>query len=598
MVVFGLDFGTTFSSVCAYVGEELYLFKQRDSAYIPTFVFLHSDTQEVAFGYDAEVLSNDPSVRGGFYRDLKRWIGCDEENYGDYLEKLKPHYKTELLKVAQSSKSTVRLDCYSGTVPQNATLPGLIATFVKALISTASEAFKCQCTGVICSVPANYNCLQRSFTESCVNLSGYPCVYMVNEPSAAALSACSRIKGATSPVLVYDFGGGTFDVSVISALNNTFVVRASGGDMNLGGRDIDKAFVEHLYKKAQLPVNYKIDISFLKESLSKKVSFLNFPVVSEQNVKVDVLVNVSELAEVAAPFVERTIKIVKEVYEKYRGSMRLEPSVKAKLLMVGGSSYLPGLLSRLSSVPFVEECLVLPDARAAVAGGCALYSACLRNDSPMLLVDCAAHNLSISSKYCESIVCVPAGSPIPFTGVRTVNMAGSNASAVYSAALFEGDFVKCRLNKRIFSGDVALGDVGVFGSNTRTVPLTLEINVSSVGTITFSLVGPTGVKKLVGGNAAYDFSSYQLGERVVADLHKHNSDKVKLIHALTYKPFQRKKLTDSDKALFLKRLSADYRREAGKFSSYDDAVLNSSELLLGRVIPKILRGSRVEKLDV
>ncbi|ADV40940.1 HSP70 [Carnation yellow fleck virus] len=598
MVVFGLDFGTTFSSVCAYVGNELYLYKQRDSAYIPTYLYLHADSQEVAFGYDAEVLSNDPSVRGGFYRDLKRWVGCDEENYEEYLTKLSPPYKTQLVKVSTSSKFTVKLDCYSGTVPQNATLPGLIATYVRALIMTASEAFKCQCTGVICSVPANYNCLQRSFTENCINLSGFTCVYMINEPSAAALSACSKIKGATLPVLVYDFGGGTFDVSVLSALNNTFVVRASGGDMNLGGRDVDRAFLEYLYNKAHLPVNYKLDISFLKESLSRKISYLNFPVVSEQGAKVDVLVNVSELAKVAAPFIERTVRIVREVYEKYLSSMRLSNEVKAKLLMVGGSSYLPGLKSLLSSTSFIDECIILSDARAAVAGGCALYSACLRNDSPMLLVDCAAHDLSISSKNCESIVCVPAGSPIPFTGTRTVNMSGSNAKAVYSAALFEGDYVKCRLNKRIFSGDVTLGDVGVTGTASRTIPLTLEINVSSVGTISFNIVGPTGTKKSVGGDAAYNFSNYPLGTRAVADLHKHNSDKVKLIHCLTYEPFQRKKINDSEKDRFLKKVSADYQREAKSFCSYDDKVFESSGLLLGRVIPKIFRGSRVEKLTV
>lgn len=599
MVVFGVDFGTTFSSVCVFNSGRLHVFKQQNSAYIPTFLFLYSDTMAMSFGYDAETASLDPNVKGGFFRDLKRWVGCDETNIEEYKSKLKPHYSVNLSNFGKGSRKIPTLGSYSGSVQMSGSLSGLIALFIQALVKSAAIEFKCECTGLIVSVPANYDCMQRLFTENCVNLSGFTCVHMMNEPSAAALSTCGRTDMSARNLLVYDFGGGTFDVSVLSSLNQTFTVRASGGDMNLGGRDVDRAFKAKIYQMANLPFDEETDISSLKESLSKVDYPITYTIKTKDGESRTVVVSRGLLAEVIVPFVDRTVKVMKRVFELYVKNMNLKAQdAKASLVLVGGSSYLPGLKSLLQSVDFVSECIDLPDPRAAVAAGCALYSSCLSSESPMLLVDCASHNLSIPNYVGESIVLVPAGAPVPFVGTRDINLASCVGSGSYSPVLFEGDRTKCFYNKKVFSGTVPLKDLGVTGDIPRTIRVTLATEVSSVGTVKFTITGPSAKKVLVGGVPAYDFSKESVSLRSITELHTENQNRVLLALTLTKNREARQKFSYSEKQ-HLDSLSGnlDTEKESKKFNGYNEQTADICRILLGKSVQKTLRGARVEELS-
>jgi molecular chaperone DnaK (HSP70) len=399
-------------------------------------------------------------------------------------------------------------------------------------------------------------------------------------------------------MLVYDFGGGTFDVSALSVRNNTFVVRASGGDLNLGGRDVDRSFLKTLYEEIKLEPDYSVDVSALKEALSKSSAPIKYTLTSPQGEKGEVFASNETLNRVVLPYVDRTMVILNDVlneYEKNVGATRGQ--TKVKLILVGGSSYLPGLKTRLKALPFVEDCIDLPDARAAVAAGCALYSSCLTDDSPMLLVDCASHNVSTPNFKCESIVCVTAGSPIPFSGTININMRNSTASAVYKATLFEGDYNKCPRNRKIFSGEVRMADVGVTSTVSTTIAITLEVNVSSVGTIEFRVKGPNGKSVMVGDKPMYDFSSVTFLTRSVAELHKHSFNKVLYVLSLTRTPAQRKSISVKEaENTFSQNVSENLETELKKNKNFDQDVFSVLKLLLGRSISKILRGSRLEKL--
>ncbi|BCR37034.1 p66 [Soybean leaf crinkle mottle virus] len=598
MVLFGLDFGTTFSSLCVFKSGKIVALKQQNSAYIPTYLFLHANSDDMVYGYDAETLSTSGEIRGGFFRDLKRWVGCDESNVQEYIDKLKPHYSVTMAPYGAGSKKIPVLGAYSGDTSMTASLAGLISYFIRSIVTSACEAFTCECTGLVVSVPANYDCMQRSFTENCANLSGFTCVYMMNEPSAAALASCSKVGMSLKNLLVYDFGGGTFDVSVISARNQTFVVKASGGDMNLGGRDVDRAFREELYSIAGLPVDNEIDVSALKETLSK-ISFpIKYNIKSTDGRQATVMVEPSLLNKVMKPFVERTVGIMRDVFNKYIKNMGLHQSgSKVSLVLVGGSSYLPGLKALLGSIDFVLEIIDLADARAAVAAGCALYSSCITSESSMLLVDCASHNLSVPTGTGESIVLLPAGAPIPFNGTRNINLNRCTRTACYTPALFEGEYLKCARNRKIFSGTVVLSSLGVTTTVPTTILLRLETEVSSVGTVKFFIVGPSNEKILVGGKPAYDFSRETLRTRYVADLHKSNFNRVLLMLALTRTAKSRSRLTEPEKSRVESYTEVkDVEREYKRYSNNDDSILPFCRVLLGNTVQKILRGARLEEL--
>ncbi|ADV40936.1 HSP70, partial [Carnation necrotic fleck virus] len=469
MVVFGLDFGTTFSTLSVLKNNEVFLLRQQDSSYIPTYVFSFEESREVAYGYDAETYNLKSNIKGSFFRDLKRWVGCNEDNFARYYNKLQPSYSVNLTSFGQSLKQTVKLKAFNKQGAYTYALPDLIASFVRCIIKDGEDVFKTPCSGVVCSVPAAYNSVQRSFMMECVTLSGYNCLHIINEPSSAAFSASSSLSADDTFCLVYDFGGGTFDVSGVSVRNNTFVVRSSGGDMNLGARDVDRTLVEMVYgRTSSHEVDYTLDVSSLKEKLSTLATPIEYPVPVKDSFEY-IMVSPEDLSRVIAPFIQRTVKITTEVYQKFlraveptkRVGEKMSSESKCVLVAVGGSSYLPVLSNILTSIPYVKRVIELHDARAAVSIGCAMYSLCLSENSPMLLVDCAAHNLSIPDYKLESIALVPAGAPIPFSGRRTISLQNAAATSTYKASLFEGDRIKCMQNELVYSSTITLSDIGV-----------------------------------------------------------------------------------------------------------------------------------------
>lgn len=152
MVLFGLDFGTTFSSLAVLKDGVVYLVKQQNSAYLPTYLLLSETKNTVSYGYDAESDSA-KSASSSFFRDLKRWVGCDEGNLETYKAKLKPHYLVELGSYGSGDKQCVFLREFTGVAIKPQPLAELIARFVQCFVRTAEELLNCTCTGLICSVP-------------------------------------------------------------------------------------------------------------------------------------------------------------------------------------------------------------------------------------------------------------------------------------------------------------------------------------------------------------------------------------------------------------------------------------------------------------
>nr|UFQ72702.2 heat shock protein 70h [Grapevine leafroll-associated virus 2] len=599
MVVFGLDFGTTFSTVCVYKDGRVFSFKQNNSAYIPTYLYLFSDSNHMTFGYEAESLMSNLKVRGSFYRDLKRWVGCDSSNLDEYLDRLKPHYSVRLIKIGSGLNETVSIGSFGGTVRSEAHLPGLIALFIKAIVGCAENAFACTCTGIICSVPANYDSVQRNFTDQCVSLSGYQCVYMINEPSAAALSVCNSIGRKSANLAVYDFGGGTFDVSIISYRNNTFVVRASGGDLNLGGRDVDRAFLTHLFSLTSLEPDLTLDISNLKESLSKTDAEIVYTLRGIDGRKEDVRVNKNILTSVMLPYVNRTLKILDSTLKSYARSMNESAQIKCDLVLIGGSSYLPGLADVLKKHRSVDRVLRVSDPRAAVAVGCALYSSCLSGSGGLLLVDCAAHTVAIADRSCHQIICAPAGAPIPFSGSMPLYLARANKNSQREIAVFEGEYVKCPKNRKICGANVKFFDIGVTSTSYEPVTFYMDFSISSVGAISFVVRGPEGKQVSLTGTPAYNFSSVALGSRSVRELHISLNNKV-FLGLLLHRKADRRILFTKDEAIRYTE-SIDIVDVLKEYKSYAASALppdEDVEPLLGKSVQKVLRGSRLEEIPL
>nr|UUB68727.1 p65 [Citrus tristeza virus] len=594
MVLLGLDFGTTFSTVAMATSSELVILKQSNSSYIPTCLFLHADPNSVSYGYDAEYLaaSGEP---GSFYKDLKRWVGCTEKNYQSYLHKLSPSYKVIVKEFGIKSMPVPYLSPLNNDLGLSVALPSLIALYTKSILSDAERVFNVSCTGVICSVPAGYNTLQRAFTQQSVSLSGYTCVYIINEPSAAAYSTLPKLSSADKYLAVYDFGGGTFDVSIVSVRLPTFAVRSSGGDMNLGGRDIDRKLSDKIYELADFLPQKELNVSSLKEALSLQTDPVKYTV-THYGTSETVSIDQTTLREIASVFITRTIDILTQV--KAKSSMSESQSLK--LVVVGGSSYLPGLLDALETVPFVSGIVPVEDARTAVARGCALPIECLDGRSKALLIDCITHHLSVTTFSADSVVVAAAGSPIPFEGERKLTLRKCVSTSNYQARMFEGDYEKVFRNERIYAASVSLFTLGVNWRVPNDVEMTLVTKVDSMGKVEFYLKGPSGELVNVQGTSHYDYVGMPHPTRKLLRLSDYNVNSAALVLALT--------LTREKRETFLLRtlfdaLLADLRKTASlsEYSKKYPITRNDIDVVssrMGIVVSKVLRRSDLERVPL
>lgn len=605
MTIFGLDFGTTYSTISVLKDGSVYCFKQQDSPYIPTSVYFYHDHHTSAVGGDAELLLSTHPTGGSYFKDLKRWVGCTDSNFEEYKDKLKPHYTVRLANLGTGTSKVPVLSSFNREGKFSMFLPSIISAYVKILVELAAYEFSTECTGIICSVPAAYNSSQRVFTMESINLSGFKCLYIINEPSAAAFSASTRLDPKDEIALVYDFGGGTFDVSGVSVRNNTFVVRASGGDMNLGGRDVDKSFAERLFSKVGLQPNYEEDLAPLKESLSSHGGSVRYTLTSPSGETADLLVEPSDLTAVVVPFIERTVAIMTETYGKFLRSIgeysdSTSATKKCVLIIVGGSSYLPGLKGVLRNVPYVGRLVDLPDARSAVSAGCALYSLCLSADSPMLLVDCASHFLSIPGYNCEAIPLVPAGAPIPFNGEKAISLMSANLNTNYTASLYEGDRAKTVENTLVYKGVVSLRSLGYSQSALRKVDITLKTQVSSIGTVKFSVSLPGGNSVEIGGSSTFCFKGEKPPTRATADLSTYSETRAAVCLALTRTAESRRLLTEKEKLALVADTSPaeDLETIVSKYSARNDESTEFSRVYMGKLVPKILRGTKMHRIPL
>jgi molecular chaperone HscA len=241
--------------------------------------------------------------------------------------------------------------------------------------------------GAVITVPAYFDEAARVATKQAAALAGIKVLRLINEPTAAAL-AYGLETGAEGIYAIYDFGGGTFDLSLLKLESGVFQVLATGGDLNLGGDDIDHAVAEHLN------LNDVRRARTLKENLSEQVSFEG--------------ITRSDLEALATPFVKRTIKIMEDVL---REAGRV-PEEIAGVVLVGGMTRMP-LVRREVEAFFGKAPLCNIDPDQAVALGAALSAHGLRYGSDTLLLDVTPLSLGLETMGGLVEKIIPRNTPLP-----------------------------------------------------------------------------------------------------------------------------------------------------------------------------------------
>ena len=270
---------------------------------------------------------------------------------------------------------------------------------------------------VIVTVPAHFNNSRRTLTKNAAIIAGFQNVHLLNEPNAAALfyNHENAKNNVSETILIYDFGGGTFDVSIAILRNGTCDIRAIDGDLNLGGTDIDTILMKHVQDAIAVPITDKKKSRRLRNLCTElKVMLSDVPsaTIELHLVRSALELNVTRdtFNRLCEHIFQETINITKRCMK----SANMSAADIDKVLLVGGSSRIPKvreLLAKLFGENKISH-VVNPD--EAVTRGAAVYGNTLAAGmAENVLKDVIGLSLSIGCTGDLADVIVPKNSKIP-----------------------------------------------------------------------------------------------------------------------------------------------------------------------------------------
>jgi molecular chaperone DnaK len=340
--VVGIDLGTTNTVVGAFRnGAARALADEEGHTLIPSVVSFHPNGS-VLVGSPARARRTiDP--KSTVY-SVKRLIGRSWDT--DEVQRARARLPFDMREgPGQAALIAVRGETY--------TLPEISAFVLRQARAVAEAALGTDVERAVITVPANFNDLQRAATKVAARVAGLEVLRILNEPTAAAL-AYGYGKGTSERLVVYDFGGGTFDVTLLDLANNVFEVLATAGNTFLGGDDIDLAIAErmaeqalrqHRYDARADPIlfdRFRLAAEQLKHELSEAQTATT--IVRELThgaggKALDLTFTLSrmELEALAEPIIEQTFDVCRDAL----GAARLSVSELDQVLLVGGSTRIP-----------------------------------------------------------------------------------------------------------------------------------------------------------------------------------------------------------------------------------------------------------------